>query len=344
VIEVRWSAAVLDETRRVLVEKLGHRPAAVDSMIADLNSASYDADVGDVPALPPTIELPDANDAHVLAAAIVGEVDVIVTFNRRDFPGQTLDALDLGVLDPDAAMSWIVEVHGAQLIFDALAAITARLRRPPRTIGEAFSRFAARYPTTAELLDDTRSAEGCREAATAAVAEMTAVRHQQADEADAYAEALREMTSLLKAATASGDQKRLRRTILTFERRRAARTRQYNEAQASLRALHASTWETARTEHHRWIERADHGTADGQASARAMFEAWGLNIASVEGLLALAPRDREVCRSALDATDHSASRAALRDRLRAIDEEVQEMQDLIVDLRLLQQDIGERLA
>src|SRR5579885_2357699 len=45
--------------------------------------------------------LPDANDRHVLAAAIQGNADVIVTFNLRHFPEEALAPYQIEAIHPD---------------------------------------------------------------------------------------------------------------------------------------------------------------------------------------------------------------------------------------------------
>ena len=52
-------------------------------------------------ALIPTLSLPDANDRHVLAAAITAQAPIIVTFNLSDFPASTLAAYNVRAVHPD---------------------------------------------------------------------------------------------------------------------------------------------------------------------------------------------------------------------------------------------------
>lgn len=45
--------------------------------------------------------LPDADDWHVLAAAIAGPADAIVTFNLKDFQPDVLDLRKIVAIHPD---------------------------------------------------------------------------------------------------------------------------------------------------------------------------------------------------------------------------------------------------
>lgn len=47
------------------------------------------------------LTLPDANDRHVLAAALACVADVIVTFNIADFPAATLRPFGIAAVEPD---------------------------------------------------------------------------------------------------------------------------------------------------------------------------------------------------------------------------------------------------
>ena len=48
-----------------------------------------------------SLYLPDSNDRHVLAAAIAGKCDAIITLNKKDFPRKILDHYGLIRVDPD---------------------------------------------------------------------------------------------------------------------------------------------------------------------------------------------------------------------------------------------------
>ena len=102
--EPRWSARILEEWARATV-KLG--PGAevfARGEIAALGARFPAASV----AIPPEAErrywLPDPDDVHVLAAAVAGHCDGIVTLNAKDFPGNLLAEEGLFRSDPDALL------------------------------------------------------------------------------------------------------------------------------------------------------------------------------------------------------------------------------------------------
>ena len=103
----------------------------------------------------PVIErltLPDPNDRHVLAAAIVGHADVIVTSNLKHFPANTLALYDIEPQHPD-------EFIAAQFELNEVAVLTAfkeqraSLTRPAMNPQEFIDSLAkAGLPQTVEIL------------------------------------------------------------------------------------------------------------------------------------------------------------------------------------------------
>ena len=96
-----WSDRILEEWARATV-KLGPGAEVIArGEIAALRVAFPKAAVTPDTGLNQRLWLPDANDIHVLATAITGGADLIVTFNAADFPRATLAEEGVARLDPD---------------------------------------------------------------------------------------------------------------------------------------------------------------------------------------------------------------------------------------------------
>jgi predicted nucleic acid-binding protein len=145
-IETEWIAAL--ETRRPdLKGRLDIRRDQMREAIPDweVSEAAWQACTGH-------LALPDPDDVHVLAAALCGHADCIVTANLKDFPAAVVGALGIEVIHPDP---FIV----AQWDLDPLAAIAAfkRMRarwKRPKASAEDFAAAMERggLPATAQRL------------------------------------------------------------------------------------------------------------------------------------------------------------------------------------------------
>lgn len=76
------------------------------------------------------INLPDMDDRHVLAAAIAGHADSIVTFNVKDFPSHVLDQYDIEATHPDDFICHQLDLIPYQAL-TAIKHIRLRLKNPP---------------------------------------------------------------------------------------------------------------------------------------------------------------------------------------------------------------------
>ena len=99
--EVFWSEKILSEWS-ASAKKLGELgQLQADAEISLLKANWQNSIISFSLELEDSLYLPDLNDRHVLAAAIAGKCDAIITLNKKDFPRQILDQYGLNRLDPD---------------------------------------------------------------------------------------------------------------------------------------------------------------------------------------------------------------------------------------------------
>ena len=148
-----WSSAILEELREAECWKLkGRGVPSVDArrrsqqLIFRMEKSFPDAKVKHWHHLVGTFQLPDPNDEHVAAAAVVGGAGVLVTDNTRHFPRKRIpaevDLQDSGTFalsavsaNPDAALR-------------AIQQMASRHQNPPQNVDRILGILRDRYHMT----------------------------------------------------------------------------------------------------------------------------------------------------------------------------------------------------
>lgn len=137
-----WSERILNEMVDAIEAVRPNLEPGAARKRADVMRAFFeDAEVDGWQDLEPGIVLPDPDDRHVVAAALRGRADLIVTANVRDFPKELLAQMGLEVQHPDEFLLNQLDLEPDRTIA-ALHRQAAATRRPAITTKVLLSHLA----------------------------------------------------------------------------------------------------------------------------------------------------------------------------------------------------------
>lgn len=132
----RWTDDIQNEwMRNLLINRPELSAAALGRTAGLMNDAIDDARITNYEYLIDSLTLPDPDDRHVLAAAIVGHADAIVTFNLKDFPEPIMALHHLEALHPDDFLVAQYDLDPVRVL-RAVKVCRLRMRKPPITAEE----------------------------------------------------------------------------------------------------------------------------------------------------------------------------------------------------------------
>ena len=124
-----WSARILEEWARATRRQPEGAEPKARREIATLRMVWPQAEVDLDPDLVETLSLPDPADRHVLATAIAGRADALLTMNRQDFPTRTLARHGILLREPDGfLLDFHVEGYDIAGVAEAVREKGGRMR------------------------------------------------------------------------------------------------------------------------------------------------------------------------------------------------------------------------
>lgn len=136
-----WSQRTLDEVKHaILVVHPEIDEARVDARFAAMTGAFDDAMVVGWEQTSAGLDLPDPDDRHVLAGAIKGGAQSLVTVNLNDFPERSLTTTDVEVVHPDDFLLDQLDLYPG-LALQVLTEQAAALVSPPSDLAGVLNRL-----------------------------------------------------------------------------------------------------------------------------------------------------------------------------------------------------------
>ena len=139
IFQAKWTDLIHDEwTRNLLIKRPDLDAERLTRLRVLMNDNVPDALVTDFEHLVPSLELPDPDDRHVLAAAITANGKIMITFNLKDFPASILAIHGIVAQHPDVFISDLLDRY-PQLVRQSIETIVSRLKNPPQTFEDSLA-------------------------------------------------------------------------------------------------------------------------------------------------------------------------------------------------------------
>lgn len=127
-IHSEWIRNVLKNRPELTLEQLTRTKDLMNKHVRDCLVTGYEA-------LITSLELPDPNDRHVLAAAIRCHASIIVSFNLKDFPPKALLRYGIKSQHPDEFILHLIDLNPRE-ICKVAKTHRSSLKNPPKTSEE----------------------------------------------------------------------------------------------------------------------------------------------------------------------------------------------------------------
>lgn len=138
-VQAKWTDQILDEMLSNLGKKRPDIPAEKLGILRGLmNKAVRDCLVTGYEPLIESLQLPDADDRHVLAAAIKSSAQVILTTNLRHFPEAKLRRWNVEAKSPDDFVLDQINID-ARIVYSCVREIANSRRNPPDTVDDVLA-------------------------------------------------------------------------------------------------------------------------------------------------------------------------------------------------------------
>lgn len=132
-IHDEWIRNVLKNRPDLTRERLHRTRDLMNSHVLDCLVTGYQD-------LIPSLTLPDVDDRHVLAAAIVSGADVIVTYNLKDFPAAILEQYGIEAQHPDEFITHLSDL-ASPVVCKAAKRQRMNLKNPPQSVEDLLSAY-----------------------------------------------------------------------------------------------------------------------------------------------------------------------------------------------------------